>query len=104
MQPALGLICCLRCQYLTRFIAAAARSSDYGALFRLDDFSANEIELWRGDLAHLPRRQLHRHLRQPPLPRYLPRERRELARLRRTRLRAHPLGRCHPAAAPSPRA
>ena len=65
LQPALGLICRLRCQYLTRSIAAAARSFDYGAFVRLGDFAVHEIGLWRSDLAHWPRRPLQHHLRRP---------------------------------------
>ena len=100
MQPAPGLIYPPRCQYLTRPIAAAARSSDYGALIRLDEFAANETVLWRDDLAHLPHRPLHRHLRRPGIIL----ENNASSHASTARLRARPLGRRHPAAAPSPRA
>jgi len=67
MQLALGLVCRLRARYLMRCVREAQRVGDYGRAVAVDGKAQNEVELFAGSLAHVPRRPLHPHLRWPDL-------------------------------------
>jgi len=63
MQPALGLICRLRCRYLTLCMLPAARAQQYGMVVHLVDRAREETTLWARSLRQLPRMPLQTHLR-----------------------------------------
>jgi len=58
MQPALGLVCRLRCRYILLALLPAAHAQNYSMFVPAMERAVREIELWAGDLDHLERQPL----------------------------------------------
>ena len=67
LQPALGLVCRLKSNYITRVAMPGLRQQDYNMRVQLVGRARAEVELWASDLDHLPRMPFHKHLRIPDL-------------------------------------
>ena len=59
LQPALGLVCRLKSNYITRVAMPGLRQQDYNMRVQLVGRARAEVELWASDLDHLPRMPFH---------------------------------------------